>query len=141
MCKEVLPLDAFAKRPKGTNPSAYCRECQRIYCRAHYLRNFELHNRRRCVNTRRYKKRNRILMTAYLKEHPCVDCGEGDIRVLDFDHAPGTKTANISNLVGRGASWQRIEEEMAKCVVRCANCHRRKTAVDFGWYKDKGIGA
>lgn len=79
-------------------------------------------------------------MVAYLKEHPCVHCGESDIRVLDFDHAAGTKTADVSTLVGRGASWKRIEREIANCVVRCANCHRRKTALDFGWYKSNGIG-
>ncbi len=81
------------------------------------------------------------MMLTYLLDHPCVDCGEADVRVLDFDHIIGEKTAHVSSLVGRGASWQRIEKEMAKCVVRCANCHRRKTAIDFGWYKSKDIGA
>jgi hypothetical protein len=77
---------------------------------------------------------------AYLREHPCVDCGESDIVVLDFDHVVGKKTANVSNLIQRGASWKRIESEIAKCVVRCANCHRRKTALDFRWYKGVGSG-
>jgi hypothetical protein len=80
-------------------------------------------------------------MIEFLKAHPCIDCDERDIRVLDFDHAPGTKTADVSVLVGRGASWKRIEGEMAKCVVRCANCHRRKTAVELGWYKGYDVGA
>ena len=93
------------------------------------------------ANTKRYRQRNRELMIWYLNHHPCVDCGNDDILVLDFDHMLGTKTADVSILVSRGASWERIEREMAKCVVRCANCHRRKTAIDFGWYKGKGIGA
>jgi hypothetical protein len=93
------------------------------------------------VNSRIYRKRDRELMVEYLLSHPCVDCDESDVMVLDFDHVTDTKTANVSNLVSRGASWQRIEREIAKCVVRCANCHRRKTALDFGWYKSKDIGA
>lgn len=141
MCKQLLPFEAFAKRTAKNRPSSYCRECQRIYCRAHYIRNAALHKSRRMVNTKRYRQRNRKLMIGYLKDHACVDCGEDDILVLDFDHAPGTKTADVSVLVGRGASWERIEREMAKCVVRCANCHRRKTAIDFGWYKGNDVGA
>jgi hypothetical protein len=141
MCKVMLPSEAFAKRTAKSKPSSYCRQCQRIYCRAHYLRNAALHKSRRMANTKRYRQRNREVMIRYLNHHPCVTCGNDDILVLDFDHAPGTKAADVSILVSRGASWERIEREMAKCVVRCANCHRRKTAIDFGWYKGKGIGA
>ncbi len=56
--------------------------------------------------------------------------------MLDFDHVR-EKVIEVSILVGNGTSWKRIEEEIAKCVVRCANCHRKKTAVDLGWYKGK----
>jgi hypothetical protein len=34
-----------------------------------------------------------------------------------------------------GYGWNRILAEIAKCQVRCANCHRRKTARDFKWFK------
>jgi len=74
-------------------------------------------------------------------EHPCIDCGESDIRVLEFDHVRGEKKANIGDMAGANIAWQRIEAELAKCVVRCANCHRRKTASDFGWYKGIDVGA
>lgn len=58
----------------------------------------------------------------------CVDCGETDPVVLDFDHKdPATKQFNIG---AHGASygWARTLEEIAKCDVRCANCHRRRHA-------------
>jgi hypothetical protein len=71
----------------------------------------------------------------YLLEHPCVDCGEPDPVVLDFDHVGGVKTANVSYLLNSAAGWERVESEMKKCEVRCANCHRRKTAREQNWYK------
>lgn len=62
-------------------------------------------------------------------------CGETDPVVLDFDHLRDKKE-NISWLVCHGAKLEIITEEIAKCEVRCANCHRRKTAKQFDWYKD-----
>lgn len=70
---------------------------------------------------------------AYLSTHPCVDCGESDILVLEFDHTGDLiKEANVSRLIGGSSSLQRLQEEVAKCEVRCANCHRRKTIERLG---------
>lgn len=79
------------------------------------------------------EKRN--LVWTHLTTHPCVDCGESDPIVLEFDHVRGVKTKVISLLIGDGSSVKWIREEIAKCEVRCANCHRRKTAKDWNWYK------
>jgi len=68
----------------------------------------------------------------YLRGHPCVDCGETDIVVLDFDHLRD-KAAGVSDLVAAGARWERILVEIEKCEVVCANDHRRRTARSFGW--------
>lgn len=62
--------------------------------------------------------------------HPCVDCGEADPRCLDFDHRDhATKSFNISDYTSskRSIALSRLEAEIAKCDVRCANCHRKKT--------------
>ncbi len=62
----------------------------------------------------------------YKKLHPCIDCGESDFIVLDFDHRPGT---NKRFTIG-GTNYHSLEvikEEIAKCDIRCANCHRRIT--------------
>ena len=32
-------------------------------------------------------------------------------------------------------SWNAILVEIAKCDIRCANCHRRRTASQYGWDK------
>lgn len=76
---------------------------------------------------------NSFFLYNYLSTHPCVDCGETDIRVLDFDHIDTVnKKANISQLISR-TNWKHLKKEIAKCEVRCANCHRIKTAKQLGW--------
>jgi hypothetical protein len=61
-----------------------------------------------------------------LAEGSCVDCGERDMLVLEFDHA-GTKRGQISSMVWN-VSLQTLVREIAECEVRCCNCHRRTTA-------------
>jgi hypothetical protein len=81
----------------------------------------------------RYAERNRAVVALYLSSRACVDCGEADPRVLEFDHVRGKKLGNVSSLRTGGYSLERLEAELAKCEVRCANCHRRKTVQQFGW--------
>jgi hypothetical protein len=78
-------------------------------------------------NSERQKGVARANTRAYLAEHPCVDCGESDVSVLEFDHVRGSKRMDVSKMVARGHSWSAIAMEIAKCEVRCANCHRRIT--------------
>ena len=69
-----------------------------------------------------------------MEYHHCVDCGESDPVVLEFDHRePGVKKDNIAKLV-RYLSIEALQQEIDKCDVRCANCHRRKTAKQFNYY-------
>ena len=63
---------------------------------------------------------------AYFRDHPCVDCGETDPIVLEFDHL-GDKSFCIGTGF-RDRNWQSVLDEIAKCDVVCANCHRRRTA-------------
>ena len=56
----------------------------------------------------------------------CVDCGYNKHpAALDFDHVSGTKLFDISKTMGRRLDV--MKAEIAKCVVRCSNCHRIKT--------------
>jgi len=74
---------------------------------------------------------NRARILEYLRLHPCVDCGEADPIVLEFDHRENKKAA-IGEMFCT-YSWSAMKREIEKCDVRCVNCHRRKTARDFKW--------
>ena len=76
----------------------------------------------------------RVYVIDYLMMHPCVDCGETDLIVLEFDHQRDKKY-NIAKLITNNCSLKRLVLEIDKCQVRCANCHRRKTAGTHGSYR------
>jgi hypothetical protein len=66
---------------------------------------------------------------------PCVDCGEADPIVLQFDHRDGTeKIDEVGTMLNR-ASWNALLNEIAKCDVRYANCHRVRTTRQNDWAK------
>lgn len=79
------------------------------------------------------------LIAEYLRTHPCVDCGISGIRVLDFDHRPDTvKRAGVPVLAKNGYSTTVVLGEIAKCDVRCRNCHAIVTYERMGdnWRSD-----
>lgn len=87
--------------------------------------------------TRKRRKEASRFLSEYLVGKSCVDCGETDRVVLEFDHrVPEEKRMNVSQLVGKGRPIEMIRAEIEKCDIRCANCHRRKTAKQFGWYSN-----
>lgn len=96
----------------------------------HYQFNKDKYSESRRKSYERYKE----YTLSYLEEHPCVDCGEADPVVLEFDHRdPSEKTFSISEYTSNRPSLTRLATEIAKCDVRCANCHRRKTYNQFGY--------
>jgi hypothetical protein len=130
-CHEDLPLSAFnVRRAAPDGLQSRCRSCGAEW----YVRNRVAHKQNVASRNARVRERNRVALLAYLAEHPCVDCGNDDVRVLDLDHRdPATKRIAVGRLVGWADSWERVLEEISKCDVRCANCHRQRTAADFGW--------
>jgi hypothetical protein len=66
----------------------------------------------------------------YFKSNPCVDCGESDPLVLEFDHLKDKLFDIGAALPDR--NWEALLAEIEKCDVVCANCHRRRTARRLG---------
>ena len=133
-CDEQKENEEFCRRKDRGGFIPYCLECKREYDRKYWEKNKGRIRVRKIKLAREKRIRNLQYVWDYLLEHPCKDCGEKDPIVLDFDHI-NNKSANISDLVRLGYSLRKIKAEIKKCVVRCSNCHRRKTANDFGWYK------
>lgn len=62
-----------------------------------------------------------------LKDKPCTDCKTRYPHyVLDFDHRPGTVKAGVVGRMWSGPR-EKLLEEVAKCDLVCANCHRIRT--------------
>lgn len=129
ICKQAYELTEFnRKRSSSDGLQDVCRECNRASARRYYSENREKHLRVVMERTKRARRAAQDFIGGYLAIHPCVDCGEADIRVLDFDHRPGVaKSADVMRLVRFGHSLKKVVSEIAKCDVRCRNCHARVT--------------
>ena len=136
MCQSLKEHPEFGvNRAKKDGLKTQCRECKREMQSRWYARNKGPHTIK--VNLRRKERAlaTRKLIYAYLLEHPCVDCGDPDPLMLEFDHVRGEKQNEISQMVSDGLAWQRILSEIAKCEVRCVRCHRRRTTRQFNFSK------
>ena len=99
---------------------------QRAASRRHYEQNRDKVIAKAKEYSKLARERIRVFINNYLKVNPCVDCGEADPIILEFDHVAG-KDFNISDATRKGVSIKKLKDEIAKCEVRCANCHRKKT--------------
>lgn len=109
-----------------------CGPCRRKYARDKYsARSEDEHASYMAVQTARKRELSQFVYD-YLATHPCK-CGEARVACLQFDHLKDKKF-NVADMPGKGLSKLRIEEEIAKCEVLCANCHAVKTAKQLNWY-------
>lgn len=135
VCKDEKLLGEFNKnKSKKDGYNNICRICSQERSKRYYNENRDHH--KEIVYNRKLNliNENRIKLFHYYETHPCIICGETDPIVLELDHRDGVdKVDNISNLMDR--CWETIQIEINKCDVRCANCHRRRTAIQQNWYK------
>ena len=130
-CGEIKPAEKFAwrRRERGQRDS-FCRPCRSAYGKEHYAANKDLYLERARLQKRRLMLERTKFLLEYFEAHPCTDCGETDPVVLEFDHLRDKCFAIGAHLARR--SWTSILEEVAKCEVVCANCHRRRTSTRRG---------
>lgn len=133
-CKEEKFLDSFVNKAASKDgKGSWCKACFAEHAKVKYQNGDRV---RKEANKAALVARNRVKMLEFLKENPCIGCGESDPVVLTFDHRnPAEKTRNVSEMFQW--SWDAIMGEIAKCDVRCANCHMRRTAHQFGFWKTK----
>lgn len=113
--------------------SAMCKPHHREYTRQHYLDNKQAYLDKATRNRIATRERNRGTIVTYLRANGCVDCGNDDIEVLQFDHRNREdKFANIAEMMS--GSHIALLNEIAKCDVRCANCHVKRTRRQMGWW-------
>lgn len=92
---------------------------QKAASAAHYRANKSAYKARSLAKRAKLKA-----LVDELKSDPCTDCGiTYPPRVMDYHHVGDDKVAAVANLL-RTNSERRIREEIAKCVLLCANCHR-----------------
>jgi hypothetical protein len=135
-CREFKPDEEFSWRYKslGIRASA-CKACKAKFDSNYYESRSESHRQKTLEQKQLRREKARDYIWNYLSNHPCVDCGETDPLLLEFDHVRGKKKVAVSQMVGQGYSIEAIQEEIAKCDVRCVSCHRKRTFDDRGWFK------
>lgn len=128
-CKIPKSDSEFNKnKAKKDGLNSICKECSRKRSRQYYKEKGEVHKK----NVVKRNKKNRKVLQDYILQHfktnSCKDCGNGDIRVLEFDHLPQfRKSKDISRLLAASVSTKTLQKEIDKCEVVCANCHKIRT--------------
>ncbi|HVD37866.1 MAG TPA: hypothetical protein VNC15_03425 [Solirubrobacterales bacterium] len=131
-CKTEKPDADFAwRRRKRGQKDTYCRPCRAAYKQEHYQANKQRYIAAAARRKKALLRERFIFLMDYFRDHPCVDCGETDPVVLEFDHLRDKKVSISEGVQGR--RWQDVLDEIAKCEVVCANCHRRRTAKRGGF--------
>lgn len=134
-CGQTKPLSDFnfRSKPKGLH-NTRCKICTRVVTRSAYYKNRHYYLGRVAERNKTAKKRTQQFLFNFLCQKTCIDCGATDPVILQFDHVRGEKRFSIATMINQRQSLKAVVAEMAKCVVRCANCHARKTARERGYY-------
>jgi hypothetical protein len=131
----MKPLSEFhRKRNAKDGLQGRCKPCNIAGAKRFHADNPEHCRQRIGAWVRKVDKENQLRALEYLLAHPCVDCGETDPVVLEFDHR-GQKLFTVSEVLHWHVRWEVIAAEIEKCEVRCANCHRRRHADEAGWFR------
>ena len=118
-CGLEKPINEFVKnKTKKDGYTSYCKECHRKTCRAYYLNNKQVIRKHAKIYQNKMKD-----FVNHFKKGGCILCGEKDLACLDLHHLRDKKFTISSKITD--LSKDTLKEEIDKCVVLCANCHRK----------------
>ena len=123
-CKRSRAVKFFYKR-NGRGTRGYQSECK------------DCCKKRRAGYHLTHKAKNLQRVINYLQSHPCVSCGETDVRVLMFVAPRGVKSVEYA--LNHYPRWGTILEIIVQCYIRCYNC-RERSAPSKPWARDLGSG-
>lgn len=128
ICEERKSVNDFGKhRSRKDGLQASCKSCRNFKMKAWYDDNRETHIARVVLVNEKQRKEVYSCLR-YLKSQPCTDCNKSfDPVCMDFDHVTDDKSFEISEGVRRRKSLTAILNEIKKCELVCANCHRIRT--------------
>ena len=113
--------ECFAKHTaKKDGHQTYCRACKKRMDAKHHQENKAAQQER----NRQWRNKRRKWFEDFKSQHGCAICPENDPCCLDFHHPRDDKEFNISKHV-TNLSIDELVIEMNKCVLVCANCHRK----------------
>ena len=119
-CKQIKNELEFHFRPNG-KLYYQCKSCCREYTRSHYKKNKKYYIDKAKRNTDNIK----TWFFDYKSKKECEVCGENHIATLDFHHIDPIKKEDCISIIMSGGSLRKLKEELKKCKVFCANCHRK----------------
>ena len=116
---DIMNCSICKVRPRAKS-TYYCKPCHAIY-QSKYAKRTSYKDAKKSKD-----KLRQFIVDA--KDRPCQDCGISyPWYILDFDHVRGQKLFNLSTAANKKYSLARIKQEIAKCDIVCANCHRERT--------------
>lgn len=117
-CKKEKSIGEFyLNKARKNNLSSWCKACQKKMWREYYHKSKEYYKQ---YNMEVLERAQSII--TQVKELGCSSCFEMDERTLEFHHVnPKEKRFNV----GRSHGVTTLIKEMEKCILLCANCHRK----------------
>ena len=132
-CKKEKEFDQFISNRYEFTEVSTCLDCRDLS-----------ENRLKCnkIAGDNHLNKLRLHLNKLKKEKgPCVQCGENDKRVLQFDHID---ESNKIKGVGDLRSIEKMNSEAEKCQILCRMCHTKKSIIKIrekyiNFEKDKAI--
>lgn len=125
-CNKTMDENNFRIRKDTGDLNAKCIDCIKLYKRYYYQKNKEYIVSKSVKRTAKIRKETRLWLND-LKNAPCKDCGKKyPPYIMDFYHIE-QKENDINFYIRYGCSKSKLINEIKKCEIICANCHRERT--------------